>query len=55
MEDISEKLFKDLQDDAMKVLDMVCKQEWKQPKYWKSSVYIVATNKGGVKKHSESY
>lgn len=50
MEDIPEKLFKGLQDDAMKALYMVCKQEWKQPKYWKRSIYSAVTNKDSVKK-----
>ena len=44
------KLFKILQEDAIKVLNSVCQQIWTQ--YWKSSVFISVPKKGNAKEHS---
>ena len=49
------KLFQSLEDDAVKVLHLVCEQIWKTqwwPQDWKRSVFIPILKKGNAKECS---
>ena len=49
------ELFKILKDDAVKVLNSICQQNWKTqqwPQDWKRSDFIPITKKGNAKKCS---
>ena len=51
----SVKLFKILNDDAVKVLHLICQQIWKTlqwPQDWKRSVFIAVPKKGNAKECS---
>ena len=52
---IPAELFQILQDDAVKVLNLICQQIWKTqhwPQDWKRSVFIPISKKGNVKECS---
>ena len=49
------ELFKNLKDDALKVLRSICQQIWKTqqwPQEWKRSVFILIPKKGSAKECS---
>ena len=49
------KLFQILKDDAVKVLNSICKHIWKTPQWpqdWKRSVFIPIPKKGNAKECS---
>ena len=49
---ISVELFQILKDDAVKVLHLICQQNWKTqqwPQSWKRSVFIPIPKKGNAK------
>ena len=53
---IPAELFQILKDDAMKVLQLLCRQVWKTqqwPQDWKSSVFIPIPKKGNAKECSD--
>ena len=53
---IPAELFQILKDDAVKVLQLICKQIWKTqqwPQDWKRSVFIPIQKKGNVKECSK--
>ena len=50
---VSVELFQILEDDAVKVLPLICQQIWKTqqwPEDWKRSVFIPIPKKGNAKK-----
>ena len=52
---IPAELFKNLKDDALKVLHSICQQIWKTqqwPQDWKRSVFIPTPKKGNAKECS---
>ena len=55
---IPAELFQILQDDAVKVLHLICQQIWKTqqwPQDWKRSVFIPIPKKGNAKECSNSH
>ena len=51
------ELFQILKDDAVKVLDSICRQIWKTqqwPQDWKRSVFIPIPKKGNAKKNAQT-
>ena len=52
---IPAELFQILKDDAVKVLHLICQQNWKTQKWpqdWKRSVFILIPKKGNAKECS---